>query len=135
MDSIEPLLAYHRAFCEASGTLDPNDLRFHKQYSRYYYELHHEGFSVEEMVRVVKFVMAWNKKAEAQYRRRIDPPHILGDLVRFCSDLSEANRLAALRTTPRQQALREFRRHDAHEDVKITARPVLDVLRAVIKEQ
>lgn len=132
-DSIDPLLAYHRAFCEASGTLDPNDLRYHKHWSRFYYELHHEGFSVEEMVLVVKFVMAQNKKQkDFQFRRPIVPSKIIGDIGRFCEDLARAKQQQALRTSPRQQAIDSFRGYRQPEDVKITAQPVRDILRKAI---
>jgi hypothetical protein len=109
-DSIEPLQAMHERFCELAG-IDKNDLRFSKHWVRYFYELNREGFSITEMELVVRYVQMKNKKAsEPHFRRAILPSRILGDMERFCEDLAEAKRLAALRTSPREQVLREFRR-------------------------
>lgn len=133
IDSIEPLLAYHHKFCELAQTaIDKNDLRFHKEFSRYYWELHQAGFSVEEMETVIRYVQAQNKKAEPQYRRKIVPSKILGDLERFCEDLAEAKRLQALRVGPGQQAVNEFRRHSAPESLADASRAVKDILRTAL---
>lgn len=133
-DSISPLLEYHHKFCELAQTaIDKNDLRFHKEFSRFYWELHQAGFSVEEMCTVIRYVQAQNKKQrDPEYRRKIVPSKILGDMERFCEDLAEAKRLQALRVSPRQQAVNEFRKHSAPESLANTAQPIKDVLRKAL---
>lgn len=133
MDSVEPLMELHRKFCELAGLEDGNDLRFSKHWSRFYWEFQREGFTVEELTLVVRYVQAQNKKASPEYRRKIVPSKILGDLERFCEDLAEAKRLQALRVTPRQQAINEFRKHSAPESLADTAQPVRDILRKAIE--
>lgn len=131
-DSIEPLLQLYRRFCELAGTDPLDDLRFHKFQSRCFYEFVAGGFSEEEMILVVKYVQAKNKKLLPEYRRTIVPSKIIGDLERFCEDLAEAKRLQALRVSPRQQAINEFRKHAAPESLANTAQPVRDILRKAI---
>ncbi len=128
-DSTDPLLALHQKFCELTGN-DTNDLRFQKHWVRYFYELHHEGFTGEEMELVIRYVQNQNKKSE--FKRKLVPSKVIGDLERFCEDLSEAKRLQKLRATPRQQALDAFRGHRAPEDTSLRAVSIRDVLREAI---
>lgn len=133
-DSIQPLLQLHQRFCELAG-IDGNDLRFHKAWSHTFWDFSREGFTEEEMILVVKYIQAQNKKREPEYRRKIVPSLILGNIERFCEDLAEAKRLQALRVTPRQQAINEFRRCPAPESLANTAQPVRDVLlKAITKD-
>ena len=131
MNDIDPLLALYHKFCELTDQ-EPNDLHFHKHISRPFYEFHREGFTVQEMELVVRYAQAQNKKATApEYRRKLVPSKIIGDLERFCEDLAEAKRIQALRVTPRQQVVSEFRGYRI-EDVKVNAQSVKDVLRKAI---
>jgi hypothetical protein len=131
-DSIEPLQAMHERFCELAG-IDKNDLRFQKHWVRYFYELNREGFSITEMELVVRYVQGQNKKmTELRFRRAILPSRILGDMERFCEDLAEAKRLAALRTSPRQQAIDEFRGYKAAEMGRNNVVSLGDVLKKAI---
>lgn len=132
MNDIEPLRALHQKFCELTGA-DANDLRFQKHWVRYFYDLHREGFTSEEMELVIRYVQAQNKKAKSpEYKRKMVPSKVIGDLERFCEDLAEAKRLEKLKTTSKQQALNCFRGHRAPEDVQLRAVSLRDVLSRAI---
>lgn len=125
----QTLKTLHSVFTQKTGQ---TDLKY-QPCERLLYQFHTEGFTAEDLLCVLTFMLWQNSKREPKYRDRMQFHRILGDLEIFNSRLGEARaweRNLEKKRTDRDKVLEMSGR--SAEKPEARPRHIADVIKSIV---